>query len=86
MAGRWSVEVEVMKLDLVEMGLVPARIVREVESEGVDVMIDCDVVFVEAGEGGCEGGARGEARAAGGRGEASRGGGGQVGADCGAVC
>ena len=50
MAGTWSVEVEVMKLDLVEMGLVPVKCVKEVESEGVDVMHDCHVVFVEAGE------------------------------------
>ena len=86
MAGRWSVEVEVMKLDLVEMGLAPARCVKAVENEGVDVMCDCDVVFVEAGEGGGEGGARAEARAAGRCGEGSGDGGGEGGVGCGAVC
>ena len=35
MAERWSVEMEVMKLDLVEMGLVPVKCVKEVESEDV---------------------------------------------------
>ena len=51
MAERWSVEMEVMKLDLVEMGLVPVKCVKEVESEGVGAMRDCHVVFVEAREG-----------------------------------
>ena len=51
MAERWCVEMEVMKLDLVEMGLVPVKCVKEVESEEVGAMRDCHVVFVEAREG-----------------------------------
>ena len=63
---------EVMKLDLVEMGLVPVRCVKEVESEGVGAMRDFHVVFVEAREGRREGGACAETGEINGCGKAAR--------------